>query len=330
MLPPGLLKEIRDNPILAPHLNTVKSFHMYLRSTARCNFILHGETVDNDGYNEITKEVEYIHRWHPAYQKSVLARFYQLDSWIKDKPSPVSMLTLTTYQNGQYSESVKGHIVTIPESFDILKTSWGKLRQALHRYIPDLNYLWLMEAHKSGYPHYHVPIFNKIDENKEKSIWDLWTRKYGAAAAQHGVDFSIRNSGESVKSLRNYLMKYMFKSFHNPKSKFAIDKDMTAGRHVFNALVWKNHWRLFGATKDLADVMRYNKNENLIDWFAVELRTEDGECQTIWEKEGSTFNRESEIEFITRVPPGDPIRLPAWKSEDCRNCPYYPCTIGCL
>jgi hypothetical protein len=64
---------------------------------------------------DIKKRIEYIHRWTGIYRISVLAKFYQLENWLKENPAAVTMLTHATYQHGQYSATVKGDIVTIPQ-----------------------------------------------------------------------------------------------------------------------------------------------------------------------------------------------------------------------
>jgi hypothetical protein len=39
-------------------------------------------------------------------------------------------------------------------------------------------------------------------------------------------------------------------------------EEPNAGELVFNALIWKNGLRLFGALRDLCNVMLYNKKTN--------------------------------------------------------------------
>ena len=70
---------------------------------------------------------------------------------------------------------------------------------------------------------------------------------------------------------------------------------MTAGRHVFNALVWKNGWRLIQKSRGLSEVMRYRKPVSAIDYHAVEIsrhvagahkHRKKREYLTTWVKEG--------------------------------------------
>ena len=138
-------------------------FLTYISRTAACSFKIYGDGCDVDGPFDIEKNIEYIHRWTDIYRRSVLAKFYQMENWFKENSASVTMLTLTTYQDGHYSTTMKGDIVTIPQAFDILKTSWKRLRMALRQYLPS-KYVWIMEPHKTGYPHLHVIIFGDVNE----------------------------------------------------------------------------------------------------------------------------------------------------------------------
>lgn len=96
-------------------------------------------------------------------------------------------------------------------------------------------------------------------------------------------------------------MKYVCKNFYALTSKFPENDDrnkMTAGRHVFNALVWKYGWRLIQKSRGLSDAMRYHKPISAIDYYAVEIsrpmagthkHSELREYTTTWVKEGVKF-----------------------------------------
>lgn len=72
---------------------------------------------------------------------------------------------------------------------------------------------------------------------------------------------------------------------------------MTAGRYVFNALVWKYGWRLIQKSRGLSKVMRYKKHST-INCQAVELsppvagahkQNEERNYTTVWVKKGVEF-----------------------------------------
>ena len=286
------MKQIRENPALAPHQRTVFRFHSYLHTTAKCSFKIYGDGWNEEGPFDIEKRIEYIHRWTDVYRSGVLAKFYQLENWLKDNPASVTMLTLTTYQDGRYSTSVKGEVVTIPQSFDTLKTSWKHLRMALRQYLPDNRYVWIMEPHKTGYPHLHVIIFDDVNQETQEAINRLWSKKYKAGSADHGVNFAIKSPDESIRSIRNYLMKYVAKGFTTTGSKFGGGDTRGTGELVFNALVWQHKWRIFGASRSLSKVMRHKKKTEidvLRKYFGTELWDANGEAHTTWLKEGYTI-----------------------------------------
>jgi len=304
LAPSGTAKQIRKDPDLKPYIKDFFEFQDYLRRTAELKFIANGTSRDEEGFEyNVIRELEYPHRFTSTYQKGQIASFYQLEAWMKDNPRFVSMLTLTTYQSGKHSIEVKGHVVTIPEAFDIIKTGWDRLSKVLRKHVPGLNYVLAMEAHKSGYPHFHIFLLTPepIPEELQKRCADLWERKYKAGSAKHGIEFTFKKSNESMKSIRNYLMKYICKSFYAQISKFPdVDEEnkMTAGRHVFNALVWKHGWRLIQKSRELSRVMRYIKPPTPISYHAVEIsrpipgankNCEKREFIPTWVKEGVKF-----------------------------------------
>jgi hypothetical protein len=137
-----------------------------------------------------------------------MAKLYFLDQWWNEHKGPVTLLTLTTYQPGEYSQSIKRKKVSIEESFLMLKEGWDKLSKILRKYIPGLTYIWVIEPHASGYPHFHVIVFAEIPQPLQEKIKQLWSEKYQVGSEKHGVDFSTRIPDEDINSLRNYLMKY--------------------------------------------------------------------------------------------------------------------------
>ncbi|MFA4850559.1 MAG: hypothetical protein WC626_12600, partial [Methanoregula sp.] len=205
--------------------------------------------------------------------------------------------TLTTYQDGKYSTLTKGHKITIPKAFDLLKYSWKHLRRALQYYLPGIEFVWIMEPHKTGYPHLHVVILTDISKSTQEAIRLLWSKCYVAGSAEHGVDFSVKKSSESINSIRNYLMKYMAKGFVSTGSKFGEDDSWGAGELVFNALVRKNKWRFFGASRKLCKVMAYSKkNDERICWKATEMFDSNEEYNLTWAKDCDTLDKVVEME----------------------------------
>jgi hypothetical protein len=287
----SILHEIATTRQLAPYYADVRQFLEYLRTTSKCSFRLYGVVDDqtDDRYmTDVQKDIEYIHRFTPTYRRAVLSKFYQLEDWHELNPSPITMLSLTTYQAGSYSRSVKGKDITIPESFELLKTSWGVLRMAIRYYLPSIPFCWIMEPHETGYPHLHVVIFTDVTKGTQEALKRLWAEKYEAGSLDHGADFAVSKPEQSIQSIRNYLMKYVAKGFTSTGSKFGEGDAWTAGQLVFYSLVRKHGWRLFGASKDLCKIMAYNReSDEKVDWYATQLLDLNGEVHTTWCRSGN-------------------------------------------
>ena len=142
---PSVFKEIRESPTLRPYLKDAMAFLAYLRTTENMKFRVYGEFQPDDVpfLDDVTKDFPYIHRWTSIYRRGVLAKFYQLEDWHKKNPSPITMLSLTTFQTGHYSRSVRGKDLSIPESFCLLKNSWVYLRHAIKYYLPKTPWCWV-------------------------------------------------------------------------------------------------------------------------------------------------------------------------------------------
>lgn len=120
-----LLREIRYDPLLKYYWKLSRNFVIYLNQMNKACFIVSGfDQVRNKSASNVGK---YIHRWTSIYRKRLMAKLYLLDHWWKEHKGPVTLLTLTTYQAGEYSQRIKGKKVSIEKSFLMLKEGWDKL-----------------------------------------------------------------------------------------------------------------------------------------------------------------------------------------------------------
>jgi hypothetical protein len=141
-----------------------------------------------------------------------------------------------------------------------------------------------MEPHKTGYPHLHVALFSDVDMGTQAAIKNLWAKKYQAGSIDHGAQFAVSRAGQSVSSIRNYLMKYMAKGFISTGSKFGEPDTWTAGQIAFYSQVHKHAWRLFGATNDLCKVMAFRSKEtHYTEWYSTELLDSEGQSHILWD-----------------------------------------------
>lgn len=155
------------------HSKVIEAFRNYLESTKNYQFRLTGTGKDG----EVSVILPYVHRWTDIYHRSILAKFYTLDEWMKDNPGIITMFTLTTYQgsqsqynDGSYSRKATGKDLTILDCFDLLKTSRTKFLNVLRNRYPGINYVWVLEPHETGYPHCHLVVFREFSENEQQEI----------------------------------------------------------------------------------------------------------------------------------------------------------------
>jgi hypothetical protein len=279
----------------------------------------------------IDKSFAASHRWTTAYRKKLLAKLYLLDDYIKENPSAVSLLTLTVYQDGEYSEQVTGKKLTIPESFELLKKSWKNLSMMIRHLLPGTEYIWIVEPHQSGYPHLHVVLFSDVSTGIQERIKTLWSAKYKAGSFEIGADFEIRRPDQAIESLRNYLMKYIAKGFISTDSRYGGD-GWTAAELVFNACVWEGGYRTFQPSRGLQKTLGWIPGkDDAIYWSSNTGEYEDqvGEINrfVLWERSllGWIPGRQA-----LQEPAGSLPQYHMGKRLGCSSCEYYPCAEGCV
>lgn len=248
-----------------------KWFLEYLSKTAQYRF----KVIGRGKTGKVTKYLSYIHRWTETYQRSMVAKFCRLDEWIRDNPNVskvATMLTLTVYQtseseknDGSYSRKIKGRDISYQESLKLLLVSRKKLLNVLRNRYPGINYVWILEPHKTGNAHCHLLILKELSEPEQNSLKELWSRKYQAGSRKHGVKISESKKTDEIVSMKNYLMKYMGKQF-------GIGSDgWSKGDLLFNAMMWYTKTRMWGASKELTAVMRKPEIVSDVEWNSVEL-----------------------------------------------------------
>jgi hypothetical protein len=289
----------------------VYRFKKYLGLTKKYKFILDGNIK---GIPE-SKTIEYVHRWTKLYQDSILSKFYQIDKFMRENPGVVTMLTLTVYQgsksrynDGSYSRKIKGHDLSIFESLDLLKKSRKKLINVLRNRHPGMDYVQIMEGHpETGWAHSHLTCFKEFTEKEKEKIKKLWSEKYEAGSYGHGVKLEAKNSEESIRSLKNYLMKYM-------ASQFGVgDTEWTPQEWLFNALMWETKTRMWSSSKNITAIMRRPDKATDFICNSVTLRT-PGADTVIWEREtGDSFPDLSNVE---NIPNDDDLAPEGWATRE--------------
>ena len=256
-VPPWHLKTNCHNPRMLSDWRTELEFKQYLKSTSQMTIDL--KLYDMQKMEIVYLHLPYTHRWHEKYRNRTLARFYKFNDWweLQGKP-PLTLLTLTTYQDGKYSRDQVGGY-TIGESFSVLKASWDKLRKMLRGRIicHPFDYLWTLEPHLTGYPHMHIAIIGTLDDIQKEKVKTLWCDDYNAGSYQHGAQFedSCLDAKGDIKNAGFYLFKYLGKSF------CISPDDMTPGELKFNTELWKNGWRQWGSSRGIGRAMKLDYQE---------------------------------------------------------------------
>lgn len=184
------------------------------------------------------------------------------------------MLTFTTYHDSVYARRKNGRGYTINESWIILKSGFRKssplIRNKIRKGVP---YFWIAEPQpESGYPHIHAGYFTEFTDAEKDRMKNHWSKVVKVGDYKLGLDFSFGpnyKNGE-VSSLRNYLMKYLAKTY------FETIPDWTSEELVFNAIAWKEGYRFFGCSRDLSKVMRWQKKNNpAYTWLCTSMHRPD-------------------------------------------------------
>lgn len=238
------------------------------------------------------KKIPLTYSCDVKYQNEQMAKLYRLNDWYNTLPPNrrvITMMTLTTYQR-----DFKNYF----EQYDFLRDSWLKLKDVMKKELGDFDYLVIAEPHKSGFVHYHILLFKWVANSQAKRYQKLWYENYIAGSKSHGIDFKVDMSG-SVRSLKNYLMKYMAKNFTLTfDEKFIPDTDLKRFSEpskeraslgsdnksyflkVFHAVKWYMNkrdsgykgFRAFQPSRALSRIMALPKKENTtVAWDSVYL-----------------------------------------------------------
>jgi hypothetical protein len=266
------LLQVRFHPRLNRYHPLCWKFLSYLRDKENIKIII-------EGYDERQQDViysikPYMHRWKPEYMKARIAKFYFLDIWAKQNPAPLTMLTFTTYHDSAYAKRRRGRGVTIEESWEILKGGFWKASLLIRNKIREgVSYFWITEPQpESGYPHIHAGYFTEFTDEEKHRLKNHWSRVVNAGDYKHGLDFSFEQNFQNgeVESLRNYLLKYLAKTFVEGIP------DWSPEELVFNSIAWKEGYRFFGCSRDLSTAMRRQKKDNpSYTWLCTTLHRPD-------------------------------------------------------
>jgi hypothetical protein len=199
----------------------------------------------------------------------------------------MTFLTMTTRHESEVNNtSGISPRIGIADNFRLLQEGKRMFMKRLSSIERGVNYMMVVEPHGSGYPHYHMIIFKEFTIGEQLLFKHLW-EDGGYGSFEHGLDFDMRPAAENIKSLRNYLMKYMSKSFIDYESKY-VSCPWTKEQLLFNAVAWFDHYRTWCASNELSKVMKQTipDVQSSVDWNETVIEDGAGEIRTVWRKHG--------------------------------------------
>lgn len=269
--------------IPAQFTEDVRKFVNYLSDTAKLYFKITNRYVFKGGEEVIQDhKIPYIHRWTDIYRKSILAKLYQLEKALTPEDlQNVTMITMTVSQRHKDQE----------ECLYSLMENYTKLMDVLRHKFGAVDYLYILEPHKTGYVHLHLIYMKILSKEDKRWIVSTWENRYGAGSHK-GFNFREPRASEdgscesgSISHLRSYVMKYLAKGLRS--------ETMSKQELLFNALLKKTKIRLWNCSRHFSKIMKAP--------IETSEALEDFECLSVGMFDNSYENEEDG--FISQIYP---------------------------
>ena len=242
-------------------------FVEYLDQCEQKGFMIRG--WDTKKGEMINLPMSYNNRWGQIRRRELSDKLERLGFWFDmNQDRPVTMITLTAYHPDT---------VSVQEAWQKLNVSRGKLLKLIKKYCGSPDYFWVTEPHpekNAGYAHYHLAVFadvsNNVKDNKgrgmEDKLREIWSKKYQTGSHTYGLDFLPKKDNDKILNLKSYLIKYL-------RPGFMLD-GWSIGTLIFNAHLWSNKFRLYGASKSISKMMNIkDEPDSDIVWLETKLET---------------------------------------------------------
>ena len=297
----GELEALPYNNDFHKYHGLCENFVKYLDLCEQKGFTAHGYDVKSGKF--VNVPLEYENRWSHNRRAELSKKLERLEYWFElQADRPVTMITLTCYHEG----------MSISDAWHALNVSRVKLLKLIAKYFDSPDYFWVPEPHKSGYVHYHLAVFadvsNNVKDSQGKGIEDkfrdLWSRKYKTGNHTYGLDFSQKKGDEKLRSLKNYLSKYLQKGF--------LMDHWSPSLLVFNAHLWDTGFRMYGASKRVSEIMKEPEREdNTVVWLETKIQ----DVKTIEQPDGTTtqYDEERVVWYRQYIP--DWLDSPFWLQD---------------
>lgn len=232
----------------------VQIFESYIQDYE--NIILNVEGVHKKKLTLENFNFKMTNRWTHVYKRRTLAKFYKLEKWYDSEGRPpVTMMTLTSKQSD----------FNIADQMRFINDGRNKLFDVIRHDYPKIQYVYVAEPHKSGYMHFHVLFFRRFTDADKKRYREMWVNKFKIGGYKSALSFS--RVTREIKSVKNYLMKYLEKTFSDVSSKMK-----SAGEWLFNAYV---HYvsrrdtkgsgvRFYNTSRQIASAIKLDPNEKVL------------------------------------------------------------------
>jgi hypothetical protein len=202
--------------------------------------------------NELGEEkVEY--RVYVPKLRALRKNYYM---WIKDLELPSGyyrLITLTLHRRVGLIEAWRNINHWISACLHRVR---NKLRR---KYKVDMQYLWVVEVHRDGYPHVHILfslsqyVKGLVFEELLRIFQESWVDDSGnRLCADQGVD--IKYVGTDVNKVKEYLLKYLVKD-HNKVWGYYEKQGLVRVR-LSTLLIWAFRVKLFGMSKKIKRAVR--------------------------------------------------------------------------
>jgi hypothetical protein len=230
-----------------------------------------------------------LNRWHPKRRTAWIAKMHTVSNWYEaNRIDGCTLITLTGYQENSG--------LSFYDTWDAITESRIKLLKILRKYVGKISYFWVVEPHtqnETGYPHFHLAVFANIDNNikdsngegMEDKLRRLYSEEWKTGSHTYGLDFKPMTGDNSIKDLKNYLMKYISKGYIG-------DEIWSPGELIFNAHLYgathgnreprpgempdikgnyTKKYRLIGMSRDLSDLIKpEDPDREDIVWLRVD------------------------------------------------------------